>query len=182
MVRLCGNGSQPASALWKVGELIVQDSGQPLHQQPLRLRSIRLKLAVLVSGPMVHAWRFVTACEELPVHLKWMSPCKPLSNQPKYFAGLTLDTLDKPNCSTLALHSIDPTGATGAKLSVDAGPHHDEWELTLQGGTEGKPPNLQNRITSMPLANSAKRTKGVSDSTKSRSGSRRSTRSLRTYR
>ena len=37
--------------------------------------------------------------------------------------------------------------ACGAQLSVDARPHQDEWELTQQGGTEGEPQTLQNKIT-----------------------------------
>jgi phage tail sheath protein FI len=139
VVRLCGKGSQPASALWKVGEL--DSTGQWTAGSPAAFPFARYQVEASSPGEWANGtrvairYRLRGASGGPEVDVAVQAPFEPA----EYFAGLALDTLDSQIAARSLFIRLIPEGALAQHRSLDRGPHHDEWELTLQDGTEGEP-------------------------------------------
>jgi hypothetical protein len=140
VVRLCGNGSQPASAVWKVGEL--DSTGQWTAASPAAFMFAQYQITASSPGEWANGtrvairYRLQGASGGPEVDVAVQAPFEPA----EYFAGLSLDTLDSQIAARSLLIRFIPEGPPARSCLLTPGPHHGAWELTLQGGTEGKPP------------------------------------------
>ena len=127
--------------LWEVGEL--DSTGQWTAASPAAFPFAQYQIQASSPGEWANGTRVVIryrlrgASGGPEVDVAVQAPFEPA----EYFAGLTLDTLDSQIAARSLFIRLIPEGPPARSCLLTPGPHHDEWELTLQGGTEGEPPN-----------------------------------------
>jgi hypothetical protein len=139
VVRLCGDGSQPASAIWKVGEL--DGTGQWTAGAPAAFGFAQYRVEATSPGEWGNGTR-VTIRYRLrgtaggpEVDIAVQAPDEPA----EYFAGLAPDALESQIDASSLLIRLIPDRPPVRSCLLKPGPHHFEWEIILQGGTEGQP-------------------------------------------
>ena len=144
MVRLCGEGSRTASAVWKVGEL--DSGGQWTAGSPATFAFARYQVEATSPGAWANGARVVIryrlrgASDEPEVDIAVQAPDEPAES----FSGLSLDNLELAIKSRSLMIRLKPE-MPAQSGPVSPGPHQIEWELTLQDGVE-TPPSKQDYL------------------------------------
>ena len=151
VVRLCGEGSQVAWALWKVGEL--DDNGQWTTNSPAAFTYAQYRIEATSPGEWANGTRVVIRYQlqgasggpEIDVAVQ--APNEPA----EYLVGLAPDALTSQIEARSLVIRVTPDGPPAQSCLLKPGSHHFEWELTLQAGAEGE------KLTTQEYLNAARK-------------------------
>jgi hypothetical protein len=138
VVRVCGENGTPAAATWKVGE--VDENGRWTADSPAAFKYARYRIEASSPGAWANGTRVVIryrlrgASGRPEVDVAVQSPGEPAES----FEGLGLDALEITIESRSLLIRLKPEEPVESS-PMQPGPHHLDWELTLDGGREDGP-------------------------------------------